>query len=193
MTSLTLLERIRNSDREAWTRFVSLYCPLIYDACRKYGVQPTDADDVTQEVLQSVSKGIHQFRKDLPGDSFRGWLYRVVQNKLRDHFRRAANRPDAVGGTDVHQLVEQLPDELSPASLSTVAGSDPALIRALDLIRVEIEERTWTIFWRMTVDGHSAAEIAEDLNMTRNAVRQAKHRVLQRVRAEFGDLIELPE
>lgn len=192
VTSRTLLERIRTSDSDAWARFVALYCPLVYDACRKYGVQPADADDVTQEVLRSVSSGIHEFRKERPGDSFRGWLYRIVQNKVRDHYRRATKRPAAVGGTDFHQVLEQLPEELSQDSVSTLGGTDPALMRALDLIREDIEERTWTIFWRMTVEEHAAAEIAADLGMTRNAVRQAKHRVLLRLRAEFGELIELP-
>lgn len=193
VTSTSLLERIRCLDGDAWGRFVTLYGPLVYDACRRFRVQPTDADDVVQEVLQSVSRAIGGFKKERPGDSFRGWLYRIVQNKVRDHYRRGAKQPAGVGGSDFKLAIEQLPEELSDDSVSSVSGVDPALTRALEMIRAEYQERTWKAFWRLTVEGHSAAEIAADLGMKTNSVRQAKFRVMQRLRAEFGDLIELPD
>jgi RNA polymerase sigma-70 factor (ECF subfamily) len=61
------------------------------------------------------------------------------------------------------------------------------------MIRSEFQERTWSAFWRLTVEGHCAAEIAADLDMKTNAVRQAKFRIMQRLRMEFGDLIDLPD
>ena len=57
----------------------------------------------------------------------------------------------------------------------------------------EYQERTWTAFWRLTVDGHSAADIARDLGMSANSVRQAKFRVMKRLRDEFGEILELAE
>jgi RNA polymerase sigma-70 factor (ECF subfamily) len=66
-------------------------------------------------------------------------------------------------------------------------------MRALELIRSEFQERTWTAFWRLTVEGHTAAEIGAELGMKSNSVRQAKFRVMQRLRTEFGDLIDLPD
>lgn len=192
VTSTSLLDRIRAKDREAWGRFVALYCPLIYDGCRRYGVQSADADDVAQEVLQSVSHAINGFKKERQGDSFRGWLYRIVQNKVRDHFRRSAKQPHAVGGSDFKLSLDQLPAELSDDSASNDSVGDPVLSRALEMIRSEFQERTWTAFWRLTVEGESAAEIAADLGMKTNAVRQAKFRIMQRLRMEFGDLIDLP-
>lgn len=192
VTSLSLLDRIREQDPDGWERFVTLYCPLIYEACRRFGVQAADADDVSQDVLQSVSRAIGDFKKERQGDSFRGWLYRIVQNKVRDHFRRSAKQPHGVGGSDVLNL-DQLPAELSEGSLSNAPGGDPVLMRALEMIRSEFQEQSWTAFWRMTVEGHSAAEIAADLGMKTNAVRQAKFRIMQRLRMEFGDLIDLPD
>lgn len=191
-TSTSLLDRIRCKDREAWGRFVTLYGPLIYDVCRRHGVQPADADDVAQEVLQSVSHAIGAFKKDQPGDSFRGWLYRIVQNKVRDHFRRSAKQAPGIGGSDFKLTLDQLPEELSDSTASHDSRGDPTLKRALELIRSEFQERTWTAFWRLTVEGHSAAEIGADLGMKTNTVRQAKYRIMQRLRDEFGDLIDLP-
>ena len=191
-TSISLLERLRAQDRQAWGRFVALYCPLIYDGCRRYGVQPADADDVAQEVLQSVSNGISNFKKERQGDSFRGWLYRIVQNKVRDHFRRTAKQPHAVGGSDFQLSLDQVSAEISEDLTANESVGDPVLSRALELIRSEYQEQTWTAFWRLTVEGHSSAEIAADLGMKTDAVRQAKFRILHRLRTEFGDLIDLP-
>lgn len=61
---------------------------------------------------------------------------------------------------------------------------------ALELIREEFGKRTWTAFWRLTIQGDSSDEIAKDLGMTANAVRQAKFRVLQRLCDELGELFD---
>src|SRR5215813_6156568 len=48
-TSPTLIERVQTSpaDREAWEEFVRRYQPMIRAWCVKWGLQASDADDVT--------------------------------------------------------------------------------------------------------------------------------------------------
>jgi RNA polymerase sigma-70 factor (ECF subfamily) len=193
VTSTSLLDRIRNRDPEAWRRFVTVYGPFVYDACRRLGVPAADTEDIVQEVLISVDRAIGKFKRDRPGDSFRGWLYAITRNEVRDRFRRAAKEPLVVGGSSLRAALEQIPAESLDDSTPGPSSSDLALLRALELIRPEFEERTWTAFWRLTVERHSAAEIAADLGMKTDAVRQAKHRIVKRLRAEFGDLLDLPE
>jgi len=65
--------------------------------------------------------------------------------------------------------------------------------RALELLREEFEERTWQAFWRMAVLGQTAAEIARDLGMTKHTVRQAKYRVMRRLKLELEGLADLPD
>ena len=43
-------------------------------------------------------------------------------------------------------------------------------------------------FWRVTVDGLSATEAANELSMKSGTVRVAKSRVLQRLRRQLGDV-----
>ena len=138
----------------------------------------------------SVASKLGNFHRSRSGDTFRGWLWTITRNKVRDHFRRKANRPEPFGGTDAQQQIQQMP---GPDSVST---DDPSVEdsrrllaqRALDSIREKFEETTWQAFWRMTVDGHSSAEIAEDLGMKKDAVRQAKRRVLRKLRMELEGL-----
>ena len=193
ITSTSLLERVRALDDDAWKRFVAIYGPMIYDWCRSFGVQPADANDIGKEVLNSVLRNLGEFKKVKPGDSFHGWLHVIVRNKVRDHYRRLKSHPTGVGGSEVKMLLDQIPDEISQSSVGAEPDGNVALKRALDLIRAEFQEQTWLAFWRLTVEGHRASEIAQDLGMTPNNVRQAKFRVLQRLKSEFGELFSPSE
>ena len=52
----------------------------------------------------------------------------------------------------------------------------------LDVIRAEFEDRTWQAFWRVSVGGESATNVADDLGVSVAAVYKAKSRVLARLR-----------
>ncbi len=190
-TSTSLLARVRLHDAAAWERLVQLYAPLIYRWCRQTGIAGEDVADISQEVLQAVMKNIDAFRRDRPTDSFRGWLWTITRNKIRDHFRRKAKAEHAVGGTDFKQHLQQMPD-CPPEETDGSFDANELLVRqAMELVQGEFQDRTWQAFWRLAVEGHSTADIAEDLAMTKKAVRQAKYRVLQRLRQEFGELLEV--
>ena len=60
--------------------------------------------------------------------------------------------------------------------------------RALRLVRHQVEDRTWTAFWKATVESRTA-EVAAELGITPNAVRLAESHVLRRLREEMGELI----
>src|SRR5262245_38553933 len=99
-TSLTLLQRARSQDSNAWGRLVGLYTPLVHYWCKHWGVQGADADDVCQEVFQAVAAGLDDFSRAKAGETFRAWLRGITRYKILDFFRAAAARPAAAGGTD---------------------------------------------------------------------------------------------
>jgi RNA polymerase sigma-70 factor, ECF subfamily len=166
---------------------------MVYGWCLRAGLQPADAADVGQDVFAAVARGIDGFRRDRAGDTFRGWLYVITRNKLRD---RAAS-PGAVGtgGSDAQRRLAELPAE-QPGETGATADAEEvnerkALYRrAIECVRGEFEPRTWQAFWRAFVDGHAPADIASDLGITVNAVYLAKSRILRRLREEFAALID---
>jgi len=191
MTSRSLLARVQSDEPEAWERLVHLYAPLVLHWCRGKGLQDSDVADVFQEVFRAVVAHVARFRKEREGDTFRGWLRRITQNKLRDHFRKLSREAQAVGGSSARERLAQLPqppvlDEEAPRNDE---GERALFTRALGLIRAEFEERTWAAFWRTAVDGRAAKDVAAELGMSHGAVRVAKSRVLQRLREELGDLL----
>jgi RNA polymerase sigma-70 factor (ECF subfamily) len=186
-TSLSLLERVRGQDQEAWQRLIHLYGPLVARWCNHKCARPQDAEDVQQEVFQAVATSLHKFRLDRPGDTFRGWLRGITKNKLIDHHRRRHGQPDAQGGSDAQQGLLEIAQQDLPEDSAADLGA--LYCRALELVRGEFEDRTWNAFWRVTIDGHDPASVASDLGVTSAAVRKAKSRILHRLREEIGDLL----
>ena len=92
-TRPSLLLRIRDAqDHAAWVEFVEVYAPLVHAYARTRGLQDADAADVTQDVLQAVANHAERFDYDPSRGSFRGWLFRITLNKLRDQVARMVPR-----------------------------------------------------------------------------------------------------
>jgi RNA polymerase sigma-70 factor (ECF subfamily) len=186
-TSTSLIGRVKAHDEEACRRLVELYGPLVYCWCRRFEVKPEDVADLVQEVFRAAFRGIDGFRHDRPTDTFRGWLWTITSNKVRDHFNRRAAQPVAFGGTDAKQRFLEIAADgsLSSDEPGPLAG---LLHRAMTLIQNEFEEQTWQAFWLATVEQQSSVDVAGRLRMTPGAVRQAKYKVLRRLRQELGDV-----
>src|SRR5436305_4577598 len=135
-TSRSLLARARADDPAAWERLVRLYAPLVLHWCRRGGVRDEDAADVFQEVFRAVAAHVRSFRRERPGDTFRGWLRALTRNKVTDHLRRLGREPEGAGGTDAMRRLAQFP--APPSHEADDPGNDaPESIvcrRALELI-----------------------------------------------------------
>jgi len=187
-TSSSLLRRVKQQDPDAWRRLVKLYGPVVYLWSRQAGLQPDDAADVIQEVFAAVVGRVETFRHERPGDSFRGWLWTITRNKIRDHFRRRRAQIQPQGGTDAQQQLLQVPELPEPSEDDCAEAGSQVTQGALEFIRAEFEDRTWQAFVLTAVDRRPAAEVAGELGMTLQAVYQARYRVLRRIRRELDDL-----
>ncbi len=190
-TSKTLLERLRANDGDAWHVMVRLYTPLVCHWALRGGVRGADAEDMVQDVFQAAATHMEKFRRDRPGDSFRGWLRGITRNMVLQHFRRSGRGPRASGGTDALILLQAAEDATaSDEGDDPVEELDGLRRRALELVRSEFEERTWRAFWMTVVEGRAPTDIAAEMGITATAVRMAKSRVLRRLKETFGDLIQ---
>lgn len=197
-TPTSLLAGAQADDKQAWQRLVRTYSRSIYRWCRRAGLQPADAGNVAQEVFRAVARKLPDFRREDAGTTFRGWLRRITQNKLRDHFRHQAKRPDrAVGGTDAHERMLSLraPDETVGDRPSSSPVAEPVVLdgpmlaaqrQLVERVRAEFSERDWRFFWRVVVDGQSAVEVGEEFGVTANAVRLVKMRIFRRLRSAMA-------
>ena len=182
------MRRALAREPEAWERLVSVYSPLVHHWCRQAGAAEHDIADVTQEVFAAVASSLSQFRPDQPGTTFRAWMRGIARHKLLNHARDKGQ--PAVGGTDAQVRLQQVPAPPREVDLSESPAEVAGLYeRALRLVRCQVEDRTWTAFWKATIESRTTTEVAAELGITPNAVRLAKSHVLRRLREEMGELI----
>lgn len=183
-TSISLLQRLREPEAEgAWTRFVSLYTPLLYSWAKRLGLEDVDAADLVQDVFTQMLRELPRFSYR-PGSRFRGWLWTVTRNKYFERIRR--KRPSNSPLTD-DELVDtcNFVQEIDEADYNRYVVD-----RALQIMRSDFEPTTWKACWENVVQGRSAPEVAEELGISANAVHLAKARVLRRLRQELDGLWE---
>ncbi len=189
-TSASLIRRVRDHEPEAWRRLADIYSPLVYSWARRSSLSAEDAADSVQEVFRLVHRGLCNFQREQTGTSFRGWLRTITLNVIRAHYRRAKPNLQAAGGTEAALVLQQLPADVESESEVTVQEQRRMLHRALNVIRDDFNETTWQAFHRTTLENAPAPEVARELGMTPAAVRQARHRVLRRLREELDDQIQ---
>jgi RNA polymerase sigma-70 factor (ECF subfamily) len=191
-TPVSLLERLSRSPQDAdWRRLVGVYAPLLRGWLERYVLQPSDCDDLVQDVLAVLVRDLPSFRHSGRQGAFRRWLRTILVHRVRHFWRQQRTRPSSPGDADFQLLVEQLGREDSALTLQWDREHDEHVVaRLLEQIRPDFEGPTWQAFQRYALDDQPAAAVAEELGLTVNAVCIAKSRVLSRLRAEARGLLE---
>lgn len=182
-TQTSLLMRLRyRDDAEAWSRFVRLYTPIVYQWVNRLGFEKNTADDIVQEIFVVLVQNA-DFLSTTPPNSFRGWLRTVTLNKARDRARRQnrASQPALL------QNIETAIDDPNEKLLESEYRESLAH-SALKLMRDAFSETTWRAVWEHVAQGRPARDVAEELGISENAVYLARGRVFKRIRQELDGL-----
>jgi len=105
------------------------------------------------------------------------------------YFRSNRGQRRAEGGSDAWSDLQNVADPLEGVEDEETAELSQFYRNALELVHAEFEEHTWRAFWLTVVEDRTPADLADELGMTPAAVRQAKSRVLRRLKQEVGDLL----
>lgn len=192
-TSVSLLERLRQSDTEkchsfddlAWQQFVRLYTPLLLSWARKVCPQEQDAVDLLQDVFSVLIRKLPSFVYQ-HGKSFRSWLRTVTMNKWRERCRANAV---PIASDSSHPL-ESLVDESQAEAFWETEYRQNLVNQAFAIMQADFAPRTWQACWELVAHGKTAPQVAAELGITIGAVYAAKVRVLARLREELKDLLD---
>jgi RNA polymerase sigma-70 factor (ECF subfamily) len=187
-TASDLVSDARRMNPVAWRELVHRYSWLVFQWCRNSGLNHEDATDVVQIVFTQVIIYIEGFEKDGEKASFRRWLRTITRSKIAEFHRKSAKQTCGEGGSAAYDRIASLVDPCQAAS-SSDSGPGPVfdrLWKILEELEDDFEELTWQAFWLTVVEQRKSTEAGRLLNMTPNAVRLAKARVLQRLRAAAG-------
>lgn len=189
-TNLSLLDRARTRDETAWQQLVDLYSPLVIKWCKRLNINPEATADCIQDVFSAVARSLDTYHPPGTTGAFRGWLWTITRNKLRDAVRRNRGAVQAVGGSTALAALHALPEQLEQLDDEPSEATDSAELtsRALKQIEASFAVQTWQAFWRTVVDGLPTDVVAAQLNLTTAGVRQARSRVMRKLRQQLLDL-----
>jgi RNA polymerase sigma-70 factor (ECF subfamily) len=138
------------------------------------GVARDDVEDVVQDVLLAIHLKRHTWDPAMP---LGPWVLAIARNKMIDDLRRRGRRHEVA--IDLTQF--------------DIEGEDQqASIDAHDVNRVlsRLSDRNRDIVRSISIDGHSAREVAERLGLTEVAVRVALHRSLKTLADTYQEKVE---
>lgn len=186
-TSSTLLERLHDpDDAGGWELVVGHFHGPVVRFAERLGLDHNDAEDVAQETLSALVTSYRGGRYKRESGRLRSWLFGIAYRQAQSARRGLAARP-----REGNTLLEGLPDEGEATRLWEEEWHQALLSRCMARVASEVKPSTLAAFRAVALEGRPAGEVAEELDMTENAVVIAKHRVLGRVRElreEFEDV-----
>jgi len=176
-----LIRRIRKGDEDAATELVRLYEPEIRRAVRLRLNNPRlgrvlDSMDVCQSVMGRffVGAAAGQFELEHPGQLLR-LLVTMAKNRVIDHARKPANRPESFGSDDREY---QIPGR----------GDTPSVAIAHKELLAEMRRRLTPDELQLSelrAAGHDWATIAARLGGSADMLRKRLERAMERVTKEL--------
>ncbi|MEZ6044214.1 MAG: sigma-70 family RNA polymerase sigma factor [Planctomycetaceae bacterium] len=159
---------------------VKTYGPLIYKYARSVGLDPNEAADISQTVWMQLLRSLPSFQRKQRG-SFRRWLRVVTVNKVNDFYEQKQKLVEAerIRNTQSLGQIDLSDESASPAILSE---RQLKLQLILQRIQQEVSPKTWEAFELMMFGEKTSVEIGTILELSPDAVRMSKRRVLDKIR-----------
>ncbi|NQT11897.1 MAG: sigma-70 family RNA polymerase sigma factor [Planctomycetes bacterium] len=186
-TRATLLERLRDGqDQLSWEEFFRSYWPAVYALARHRGCSGETAEEIVQDVMLKVFETRDVFQYDPARGRFRDWMATLVRNRVAERRRKPSERLRARGGSD-EALPEPESDETQPDAECETAFEKALLLVLLDVVRREVDPRTYLAFELLSFDELPGREVARITGLSRNAAYKARKRVVKRLEELGGD------
>mgnify|MGYP006272663879 CR=1 FL=1 len=191
-TRASLLSRLKRlDDSESWQACYDTYWKLIFNAARRAGLTQTEAEDVVQETLLTIVRGIPHFKYDKTRGSFKGWLLKTTAWRVQDQFRkRNSVRIDFVPEyqEDIHPTIQNEVKHVWDRDWETNLIS-----AAIERVKRQVSPKHFQIFDLAVLRGWSTSRISAELDVNASYVYITKHRVNRRFKAELEILHDAEE
>jgi RNA polymerase sigma-70 factor, ECF subfamily len=160
-------------DAAAFERIYQQYNRRVYSICLRMVGNPTEAEDLTQDVFVQLFRKIGSFRGE---SAFTTWLHRMTVNQVLMHFRKRGVRMETT--TDDGELPVQIEVGTDRPSKMPIIDSI-----ALDRAVSELPPGYRTVFILHDVEGYEHEEVARMLGCTVGTSKSQLHKARLRIRA----------
>ena len=172
-----VVRRAQQGDVAAFEHIYRLHSRRVYSLCLRMAGNPTDAEDLTQDVFLQLFRKISTFRGE---SAFSTWLHRMSVNIVLMHFRKKPK-----GETSLETVANQ--DEGSDGPAKEFGGADLRLDGVIDRVALqaaisELAPGYRAMFILHYVQGYKHNEIAEILGCTPGNSKSQTHKARIRLR-----------
>lgn len=183
-SDLELLARTGAGDSAAFEILHGRYKWLIFSACLRLLRDPTDAEEVTQEVF------IRVWRRAVRYNAARGnpatWLLTITRRLTIDHVRRRQGHA-IPSSPDVEAVMTLVSDDLEDVAVSAEFAAQ--VRRAMQRLIPEQQQVLWLAYFA----GHTQREIAVTLRIPLGTVKGRLRLGLHNLRRLLGESVHRAE
>ncbi len=164
----------QKGDKRAYSELLNALVPFIQGRLSG-GLANIDwIEDITQEVLISVHKSLDTYSGDRP---FKPWLNSIIQFRrtdfLRKHYKVKKVKEASIEKSDIFE---------EDVTFSTNAGE----LKDIENAMKSLPEKQQRIFKRMKIEGYTAQEVADEMDMSVSAVKVSAHRTTVKLKDMLG-------
>jgi RNA polymerase sigma-70 factor (ECF subfamily) len=172
-----VVRRAQQGDAAAFEHIYRLHSRRVYSLCLRMAGNPTDAEDLTQDVFLQLFRKIGTFRGE---SAFSTWLHRMSVNIVLMRFRKKPK-----GETSLETVTNQDEDSSGPAK--EFGGADLRLDGVIDRVALqaaisELAPGYRAMFVLHYVQGYKHNEIARILGCTTGNSKSQTHKARLRLR-----------
>ena len=175
-SDLELARASAAGDAAAFERLYQQYNRRVFSICLRMLGNPTEAEDLTQDVFVQLYRKIGSFRGD---SAFTTWLHRMTVNQVLMHFRKRGVRYESTTDDGELPVLIQVGTE-RPSHMPIIDSI--ALERAIS----ELPPGYRTVFVLHDVEGYEHEEVARMLGCTVGTSKSQLHKARMRIRALLG-------
>ena len=184
----SLLQRVREwTDDESWQEFFELYWKLVYSLAVQAGLNDSEAEEVVQTTMISISRRIKTFKYDRKAGTFRQWICRQAWWKINDQLRRrqreqarfGGKREPIVDGTQTGTgTVARIPDRRDSFEMFVEEDWHQAIQRlALSRVRAAVKPKHFQMFDLYVMKKWPIRDVARLLQVNPAQIYLAKSRI----------------
>ncbi len=170
-----IIGRIKNGDRQAFSRLVQLYKNQVASLAYKVVGDYDEAADVMQNVFVKINKNIWRYDEK---KRFYTWLYRITVNASIDYMRKHHRHQ--------HESIENIRETADDSHDTPEHSFNRHRIRELIGEAADsLNEKQRSAFMLRDMDGCNINDVADIMNMPEATVRWYLHRARTKIKKEL--------
>lgn len=164
----------QTGDKKSYRKLLQDITPFIKSVVYGSLANPDWVDDLTQNILMSVHKSLNTYS---PDRAFKPWLMAIINFRHKDFLRaHYAKKHDMQAPFDEAMLEKQY------VTNPTNAGEYKDIEKALS----DLPAKQRKVFQLMKIEGYTAKEVAEKMDMSVSAVKVSSHRTTNKLKERLS-------